>query len=306
MNPQIVFIGGTGRCGTNILKDMFARHSRIATLPFESRFFIDPDGLVDFYSSYTASWSPFMASIRIVRLRDLLYDVSRKGSTRYPDWELEKYFPNFDLHTGSLLNQLSNFSYTATKLPHRQASDIVHHGNPKSKEQLAAIIGNYIRDLISDFLQANNADLFVDDNTWNILHARQLLDFVPTAKIIHICRHPMDVVASMIGQRWTPDDLAQVTLYYKSIMKYWAGNVAWTIPLSSYYRIRFEDLINDPQLVIQHACEFIDIPYEPAMINLDLSQHNIGRWKQDFTADEALVISEILGPMISDLGYTLE
>ncbi len=305
MDNQIIFIGGTGRCGTNILKDIFARHSRVATLPFESRFFIDPDGLVDFYSSYSASWSPFMANTRIKRLWQLLHDVSNPGSKRYPDWKLDKYFPNFDFHTGSLLNRLSSFSYRA-KLPDRQESSIVHHGNPKTKEYLASIIGDYIRELIGDFLRAHNANIYVDDNTWNTLHARQLLDFVPSAKIIHICRHPMDVVASMIGQRWTPDDPAQVALYYKSIMKRWTGNVAWTIPLSSYCRIQFEKLISNPQSNMQYICEKIGIPYEPAMIDLDLSQHNIGRWKQDFTADEALIISEILGSMISDLGYTLE
>ena len=38
---RTILIGGTGRCGTNLLKNIFTNHSSVVTLPFEQRFFID-------------------------------------------------------------------------------------------------------------------------------------------------------------------------------------------------------------------------------------------------------------------------
>ena len=57
----MILVGGTGRCGTSILKEILATHPNAASLPFEYRFIIDPDGIIDFYASYTATWSPYIA-----------------------------------------------------------------------------------------------------------------------------------------------------------------------------------------------------------------------------------------------------
>jgi len=53
----VVFCGGTGRCGTNVLKRVFARHPEVYTLPFEIRFLLDPGGIIDFYTSHSAQFS---------------------------------------------------------------------------------------------------------------------------------------------------------------------------------------------------------------------------------------------------------
>ena len=121
---RTILIGGTGRCGTNLLKNIFTNHSNTVTLPFEQRFFIDPDGIIDTYSSLKNIWSPFIADKKIKRLEKLLNEVSRdknihkfigkilscfdksgKFITRkkYIGWELNKYFPNFQIHNETII-----------------------------------------------------------------------------------------------------------------------------------------------------------------------------------------------------------
>lgn len=298
MKPSIVFIGGTGRSGTNILKDIFARHSWVHTLPFEHRFFIDPDGLVDFYSSFTESWSPYMATVRIQRLEKLLSNVSDIGGKAYNDWELSKHFPNFDEHNDRLINQLIDFTYMASWPGQNKFDDssVILHSGYKTKEVLARIIGDYIQNLINDLLRTVDAHCFVEDNTWNILHARQLLEFVPDAKIIHIHRDPMDTICSMAKQRWCPSDVVDAAKYYKSIMDYWVWEVKPGIP-NKNEQLRELDLLELctwPAVIVQDLCEFIGIPFEKHMIDIDLSGSNPSLWEDEFTDEEKVEVAKII------------
>lgn len=323
---KIVLIGGTGRCGTNILKAILSRHSKITTLPFEHRFFIDPDGLVDFYTSYPQAWSPFWADKRIERLERFLDEVSnvspfhkliekvlrlmnREGKLispkRYSGWELRKHFPNFELHKKELIRNLADFTYKGvwpgttsySYKPH------IRHSSPKSKEALGEIIGNYMRSLIGDYLFSKGAECFVEDNTWNIFFARELIELLPESKIIHIYRDPRDVVASFSQQRWCPSDKIKAAHFYRSMMAYWLYDVKDSLPVGCYYEMGLESLVNSPESILRGLCEFLDLPFESGMLDVDLSKSHSRRWKKEFSEREKDEIFDILGSIIHDLGY---
>ena len=57
LNMQPVFIGGTGRSGTTILARMLSLHKDIFTIPFETRFIVDPYGLADLVDALSEKWS---------------------------------------------------------------------------------------------------------------------------------------------------------------------------------------------------------------------------------------------------------
>ena len=52
-----VFIGGTGRSGTTILSKVLSQHENILQL-VETRFIIDPDGIIELIPALTDNWSP--------------------------------------------------------------------------------------------------------------------------------------------------------------------------------------------------------------------------------------------------------
>ncbi|MDQ3877264.1 MAG: sulfotransferase [Actinomycetota bacterium] len=74
----ICLIGGSGRSGTTILRTILARHPDVASFPTETRFLIDPDGLIDFYDSVLAGWSPYVYDAKVRRLKKLLGDVGSR------------------------------------------------------------------------------------------------------------------------------------------------------------------------------------------------------------------------------------
>jgi len=322
---NIVFIGGTGRCGTNILKNLFSKHPKVATLPFEHRFLIDPDGIVDFYSTFSQSWSPFMADKRLKRLENLLNEVSndkifhkalkkiiflinKEGKfispKKYIDWKLTKYFPNFKKHNEKLVSKLREFTYRGI-WPGTDSYTFkpqIYHSGPKTKEKLAEIFGNYLRDIIQDFLLENNKEFFFEDNTWNIFFARELLELLPESKVIHIFRDPRDVVASFSQQRWCPGDRKKAALWYKSMMEYWF-KIRNYLPSYFYYEIKLETLVNSSEKSIRQLCEFTGLPFEDRLLEVNLGKSHIGRWEKEFPENEKMEISNILESVIYKLGY---
>ena len=131
------FIGGTGRCGTSILRTNLSIHSSVATLPIEHRLTVDPDGIFDFYRSYTAGWSPHYADAKLTRLRNFLEDLSSTSSIhkifrylfrafrlagisitpkKYLDVELSCSIPNYSEHVNTLFNELVEFENIGERL----------------------------------------------------------------------------------------------------------------------------------------------------------------------------------------------
>jgi len=324
---NITFIGGTGRCGTNILKKIFSFHSKVCTLPFEYRFIIDPDGIIDFYNNIAYSWSPYIADVKLRRLRDFLGDISRKRLVsnifskfirllnssgiqitpkRYNDWELSKWIPNFQIHSDSLLERLKDFEYKglwpgADSYTNKYN---IFFSEYRKKEELSSILGDFLRSCIEDLLKKQNKQYFIEDNTWNILFAKELLELLPEGKLIHIYRDPRDVIASFLRQRWCPNNIKEATTWYESIILKWF-KIKEDLPREKYIEIRLEDLCEYPKKEINVLCSFIGIVFEQNMLDIDLSKPHSGRWKKEFSKNEKLFIQNKLSKIINLLGYKI-
>ncbi len=321
----MIFVGGTGRSGTSILKEAISAHPDAASLPFEYRFIIDPDGLVDFYTGYTASWSPYLADRRLKRLERLLDGLAREplphklinrllrwldpgGKTlspkTYPGWELNRHLPNFERHVRTLMSKLVEFSFPACWVGTEsyQFAPVIYHAPPKSRNELAQIMGDFIRNVVHDLVNQSGKKFFVEDNTWNVLFAREILEFLPEAKIVHIYRDPRDVIASFSHQRWSPTDKEQGARWYRAMMMHWF-DLRSALPAGSYFETSLENLVAAPETVLRKVCKFAEISFDKTMLQIDLSRSNSGRWKREYTEAEKANVHQILGDVITELGY---
>lgn len=314
---KIVFIGGTGRCGTSILKEALALHSQAASLPFEHRFIVDPDGIADFYASACISWTPYVMDARLRRLGRFLRGLAHEPLSKhimaqvarmlnltppqYPGWELARWLPNFEHHVDELVERLTDFVF-----PARWPSAPAWRRNPqmrhcyKEREELAKNLGMFIEAVINDLLKETGKQFFVEDNTWNILFAREIVDLLPDAKIVHIFRDPRDVVASFVHQQWCPHNPVQAAQWYNALMAHWF-KVRGCLPAYSYREVSLERLVHDPMTVLHELCRFAEVDFDPAMLDIDLSRAHIGRWQHDFSPEEQ--VESIIGRWIERLGY---
>ena len=318
-------ISGTGRSGTNITKAIFAKHSRVAALPFEYRIVVDPGGILDFYHSFVHAWSPFVADKKIKELEKFLLTKARldenihaeglrikeKDPTgrkitppSYHGWELEKWIPGYSDYVSELIEQLTGFKYRG-RWPGTDSfseDNRMYFSDLYNPEKLKTVLGHFINNLTQSILRHQKKELYADDNTWNILYADTLLDMLPHARLIHIIRDPRDVVASFVKQNWCPDNLHHAIKYYQSIIQRWLS-IEQSLKKDQYLNIKFEEMIRKPEDIVREMCRFSNLEFQTNMIRIDLSKSNTGRWKNDFSATEIKTIESELHEEISQLGY---
>ncbi len=323
---NIIFIGGTGRSGTTVVRKILERHSQVVALPFESRFISDPDGIVDFYRVYTANWSPYLADRRIKRLEAFLLSLAKANNFHkflnkmiqvinkrsliispkaYADWELEKYIPNFEKYVRELISELYEFTFPAIwrGTEGYTFSPKIYYGKPKSKEEVAKILRRFLDKVVQSLFQKKKGvKLYVDDSPWNILIAKDLFSLIPDTKIINVLRDPRDITASFLKQNWSPKTLKEAVAYCKDVTEDWLS-FKKELPLDQYLEIKLEDLVSFPEVTARKICDFISLPYENQMIELDLSKSHSGRWQQEFSDEEKKYLEDQLGSIIKKLGY---
>ena len=306
MDNKVIFIGGSGRSGTNILRKILSNHSKVASLPFEHRFIIDPDGIIDFYNSFTLNWSPYQSDVKIKRLNKFLLNLAIKSEDKsnYMDWELSEYFPHYIENVKKLISNLKSFEYSGSW----PGSDKnikeykIWFSDFKDIESIKLILRDFIEKNINNFLEKNGKKYFVEDNTWNILYAKELDDLLPNSKLIHIIRDPRDVVASFINQSWCPNELGYCIKMYKSIMTKWF-QVSSYLDKGKIKLVKLEKLVADKENEVKKICDFSELNFENNLLNIDLDMHNSGRWKNEFTQNEQRLLNNELKAIVVKLNY---
>ncbi len=318
-------ISGTGRSGTNITKAIFARHSKVATLPFEYRVVVDPGGIIDFFHGITNAWSPYAADKKIRELKHFLLSKAtldeivhaeglkiketdptgrKTAPPSYHGWELEKWIPGYTGIVKELIDQLTVFSFNGCwpGTDSFSENNRMYFSDFYNPEKLKPVLGNFINKLTQSILEHQMKEVLAEDNTWNILFADTLLNMLPNARLIHIIRDPRDVVASLVKQNWAPDDTKQAIRFYISIINRWFEVIQKLDP-AAFIQIKLENLIENPEKEIRKMCLVSGIDFESEMLGVELLKSSIGRWKNEFTKSQIDDLNRLLKPAVTKLGY---
>lgn len=300
---NVIHISGVGRCGTNLVANMLRRHPNAYGFPFETRFTVDPDGILDFYASYRGSWTPTVASRRLDRLEKLLERVtSLNKQNPYRDWELGTWIPAWKEANTELLKELKQKHFYATT-KHR-GKELTTISRYPSEISLEHTFRNYLLKLYGSILDVNEVDYFIDDNTWSILYLLELDSLLGyDHSMVHVIRHPLDVIASMREQKWCPCDPILCAKWYSSIM----DRIRHNISRSNVLEVRYEDFLTDTERELQSICHYTglecneDILY--TMNRGALYLEHINRWHRDlpeYCLDEVI---QIVQPYLDYLEY---
>lgn len=158
-----------------------------------------------------------------------------------------------------------------------------------------------------------------------------LHEMFPASPMVHMVRDGRDVVASLLTMDWfTPE--GKPVAYCRDAglaAQYWADSVRAahkfrdhsTDTAASYFELKYENLVQDPEAALRPLFEFIDEPWEPCVLEYHRQQRNLGaessaeqvrrgvyrssmgRWARDLTAEQKRAVKHYAGELLVELGY---
>jgi len=314
-NPPLI-IGGTGRSGTTIFARACGLHPDVMLMP-EFRFMTDPGGLVHLVDhidlgnphSLAQAYEDFVkvvddlcaeSRVRSGILRRINPYFARRMDRRYSTFTPSKLPFDLEKHLRELLEEIAGVRWSGRYSGLRQWHKKTVTLPVWDRRQLLEMIQAFFRDLVRDALTASGKSYFVEKNTWNILHFRNLCEFFPDSKLVHIVRDPRDTVASYLQQAWMPNDAVDAARILRGMLEKWWRD---SDGQENFLELRLEDFTADPPAVMQSACDFWGLPFAEEMVGLDLSKGNKGRWRKAFSDAEIQEMAPILAPICERYGY---
>lgn len=146
----------------------------------------------------------------------------------------------------------------------------------------------------------------------------------PTAQIVHIVRDGRDCVASMKGMWWHQGGTYEAVSRWAQAVDH-GRRAARRFGPESYYELRYERLVDDPERELAALCDYLGERYEPAMAEPALvaplvvsrrSKHHslthqpvtvarIGAWREQLEPWELSLCETVLADRLRSRGYPL-
>ncbi len=165
-------------------------------------------------------------------------------------------------------------------------------------------------------------DTWVDHTPENINYAPTLLHTFPQAKVVHIIRDGRAVANSIMPLDWGPNTIIEAAEWWKEIVQ--AGLALENTALADrIIRVKYEDLVFEPETTITQLCAKLRLDYEPLMLTASgfhppgytTGQHKmIGkrpdpnrahRWEEALTSRQIEMFEHIAGDLLKELEYPL-
>lgn len=141
--------------------------------------------------------------------------------------------------------------------------------------------------LLADALARSGKPTVVVKTPANVRIWRRIAEIWPDARFIFLLRHPAAVVASL-HKSWDPDWHNGQTGTANKVIDYSLrrmGQVEEARSALPGLTVRYEELAADPAGVTHRICEFLGVPFEPAMLQYGKFDNHFTRGLGDTSAN---------------------
>jgi tetratricopeptide (TPR) repeat protein len=127
-----------------------------------------------------------------------------------------------------------------------------------------------------------NSRVIANSNPNNLSCSTLILEGLPNAKIIHCVRHPMDHCLSIYFKLYETDhkysyDLESLANFYLGYARFM--NECYRLFGDRILTVQYEELIHSPLDVAERIFEHCDLDFDPAALQLQFKDSEIGRWR---------------------------
>lgn len=274
-----IFIIGTERSGSNLLRVILSAHSRI-DVPH-------PPHVMKYFAHLEGRYGDLSQRDKLDRLAG---HVLRLLAVHIHPWELEI-----------------------------DRQRLVDQADPP--DLLGLLFG-----LQEQHLEWSGKARWGNKSTFMIASVDRVLAHRPGARFIWLVRDPRDVAVSSRESVFSP-------FHPWLTGQLWATQQAECQALEDrlgaevVLRLRYEDLVADPEAAVRSVCAFLDEDFEPAMLRYHEGQHarrgaamseswrntaapvmrgNTGKWRGKLSDEELAAVEGVCGDQMKHLGYDLD
>jgi hypothetical protein len=198
--------------------------------------------------------------------------------------------------------------------------------------------GDAIRAFFELYAEREGKSRWGDKTPGYVREMHRIESVLPEARFVHLIRDGRDVALSVLGMNWGPSTVPEAAFRWKKRIL----RAREQVPrIGHYLEIRYEDLVRDTEPTLRRVCEFVQLPYDDAMLryheraadrlrekarDLDrgpdkapqsaearMESHalateppnpeRIERWRTEMSAEDRAVYEELAGDLLADLGY---
>jgi hypothetical protein len=172
-----------------------------------------------------------------------------------------------------------------------------------------------------------------DQTPRNVFYLNEILELYPEAYIINMIRDPRDVLLSQKG-KWKRRSLGAKNIPRKEAIRSWVNyhpiiiSKLWNASIRAaerfaehdrVYALRFEELLANPEEIVQKICEFLGISFDTSLLEIPqigssvrvdqpeqkgINRDRAGSWaKGDLNPTEIFVCQKITEVLMERNGY---
>ncbi len=169
-------------------------------------------------------------------------------------------------------------------------------------------------------LGRSDADVWIEHSPRNVQCAATLFALFPEARMVHIVRDGRGVAASIMPLDWGPNEIEGAGHFWAEKVGYGLGAESALGP-ERVVRVRYEDLVLDPEKTLQALCPALGLAYDPAMVEgsgfrphrYSARQHalvghrpepaRVDAWERELTPRQVEIFEHVTGDLLCYLGY---
>jgi hypothetical protein len=247
-NPELLFVGGTGRSGTHVVSQLLANHSQWARVPIEARFHVNPQGFPDLLAGQVTP-EQFLRKLkrfwwRRIRAGEVAPVVARRIAFGRKVRGLHKVV------------ERDRFDAAVAEFERTAPADL----------DLAC--RNLFLDLLWPIAAEAGKPGLIEMSCFTIAESPTLIRLFPDAKLIHTVRDGRDAGSSKVSKRQKrshPRDGSEGIRWWEGRLRKIEAGVR-DLPEGRLLTISLDELVDgDREDVYSQILDYLGIEDEPAM-----------------------------------------
>jgi hypothetical protein len=179
-----------------------------------------------------------------------------------------------------------------------------------------------VRALYASYARRQGKPRWGDKTPGYVRRIRELSVLLPEAKFIHLIRDGRDVAMSWMQTPFSPGSIEETAERWRRYVG--RGRKDGREIPDRYLEVRYEDLVDDPEPVLRTISDFVDLSFDPVMldhtqraneiiasvrnpaIHQNLQQPvstGMRDWRQEMSPEDVHTFQVVAGDLLEELGY---